>query len=144
MKHLAWLVLSMVIASCVSIEKIGWDEWLDPGIWAAPEKSVAVFDWSRYPGIIQSIDEDTSAGLRHKTAKLLPGKHVVKYKYYSAEFGTHPGGIIEIDLKAGHLYELCIKLCFWCKPRTYAVWVDDKTVGEVVWGKRPDWPSWFL
>jgi hypothetical protein len=49
-----------------------------------------------------------------------------------------------MEFKACHSYQFGLKLCFWCSPRKYAVWIDDKTTGELVWGKRPDWPFWFL
>jgi hypothetical protein len=103
----------------------------------------ANLDWSTLPGVITSIDGNR-VGNGYKKAKLLPGSHVIEYAYSPVEFGEHPRGTIALELQAGHLFEFRLKLCFWCNPRKFAVWVDDNSTGETVWGKHPDWPSWFL
>lgn len=135
----------MLMVSCAHYSPIsgGLGEWAGSNV-ADPESGlVASFDWSTLPGVITLID-DNSLGTGYKKARLSPGRHVIAYAYYPAEFGVHPRGTIEIDLAAGHSYEFGLRLCFWCVPRKYAVWVDDKTTREKVWGKRPDWPSWYL
>jgi hypothetical protein len=139
------LLLSTLMVSCAQDSPIhsGAGEWVGSNV-AAPENSlVATFDWSKLPGVITQID-DNSLGADYKKARLSPGRHVIAYAYYPAEFGVHPRGSIEIDLEAAHSYEFGLRLCYWCMPRKYAVWVDDKTARERVWGKRPDWPAWYL
>jgi hypothetical protein len=139
------LLLSSLMVSCAYYSPIywGWGEWAGPDVAGVENTLIADFDWSRLPGVITSID-GTSIGNGYKKARLSPGIHRLEYAYFPAEFGTHPRGILELNLVAGHLHEFRIQLCFWCMPRRYAVWVDDKTTGESVWGKRPDWPSWWL
>jgi hypothetical protein len=133
------------MVSCAHYSPTYWGcgERVGADIAAVENDSIANFDWSKLPGVITLIDESI-VGTGYKKAKLSPGRHVIEYAYYPAEFGMHPRGIIEIDLAAGHSYEFGLKLCFWCMPRKSAVWVDDKTTGEKVWGERPDWPSWYL
>jgi len=145
MNRLILLLLSLLMASCAHYSPIywGWGEWAVSDVTGLENGLVAYVDWSTLPGVITSIDGHT-VGSGHKKAKLLPGSHVIEYAYYPAEFGVHPKGTIAIQLEAGHSYEFCIRLCFWCNPRKYAVWVDDKTTAEAVWGRHPDWPSWFL
>jgi len=145
MNKLVLLLLSSLMVSCAHYSPIywGWGEWAGSDVAGVENDSISSFGWSKLPGVIKSIDGN-SVGTGYKKAKLLPGRHVIEYAYYPAEFGEHPRGMIEIDLKAGHLYEFGLKLCFWCQPRKYAVWVDDKATGEVVWGKHQDWPFWFL
>ena len=145
MSRLILLLLSTLLISCAHYSPIywGWGEWVGSNVSAYENDLIASFDWSKLPGVITLIDE-SSVGTGYKKARLSPGRHVIEYAYYAAEFGVHPRGIIEIDLTGGHSYEFGLKLCFWCTPRRYAVWVDDKTTSEMVWGKRPDWPSWYL
>jgi hypothetical protein len=144
MKKLVLLLLSLLV-SCAHHSPVfwGWGEWAGADVAGVGDDLLAGFDWSELPGVIASIDGNR-VGTGYKKAKLRPGRHVIEYAYSPAEFGAHPTGIIEIDLAAGHLYEFRVKLSFWCMPRRFAVWVDDKTTGEAVWGKRPDWPSWWL
>lgn len=145
MKILVIILLSSLLFSCAHYSPIywGWGEW--DGVGVAGEKAglSAGLDWSKRPGVITAID-GKSIGSGYKKAKLLPGRHVIEYAYYTAQFGAHPKGIIELDVQAGHSYQFDIKLCFWCNPRKFAVWVYDNTVGTVVWGEQPDWPSWWL
>jgi hypothetical protein len=139
------LLLSLLLASCSARYSpffSGWGEWAQYDV-VDRETLTVHFDWSTLPGVITSID-GTVISEGYKKAKLSPGKHQLEYVDHPAEFGTHPRGLLELDLLAGHGYEFRIKYCFWCKPRKYTVWVDDKTAGELVWGKRPDWPSWWL
>jgi hypothetical protein len=145
MNKVTFLLLFLLITSCSHYSPIywGWEEWAGSDVAGMQDELVTNLDWSKNPGVITSIDGN-SVGHGYKKAKLLPGRHVIEYASYPAEFGVHPRGTIEIDLKKGHSYEFRIKLCFWCTPRKYAVWVDDNTTDEEVWGKRPDWPSWFL
>lgn len=145
MNKLIIVFLSSFLFSCSHYSPIywGWGEWVGSDVAATGKRSIASFDWSSLPGVITAIDGN-SVGDGYKKAKLAPGRHLVEYAYYPAEFGVHPQGRIEIDLTAGHSYELGLRLCFWCKPRKYAIWVDDTTTGQVVWGKRPDWPFWYL
>lgn len=121
----------------------GYDVWEPDYVSDVEKSSMAIFDWSTMPDVITLIDE-TSIGKGYKKARLLPGKHQLLYADYPAAFGFHPTGLLDIDLSPGHVYEFRIDYCFWCKPRRYTVWVDDKTTGELIWGKRPDWPSWWL
>ena len=145
LKNLIIVLLSSQIISCSHYSPIywGWGEWSGADIAGVESNSLASVDWSTLPGVITSIDGN-KLGSGYKKAKLLPGKHLIEYAYYPAEFGAYPKGIIELDLKSGHLYQFEIMLCFWCMPRKFAKWVVDKTMGEVVWGKRPDWPPWWL
>jgi hypothetical protein len=146
MRKLILMLLSLGILSCFSLEAMRWGEWIAPDVTGLRAESVANFDWSEWPGMIISIDGNRSPGTGHKKAKLLPGRHVFEYSNYLAEFGpgNHVTGTIEIELKAGHSYMFGFDTCYWCKPRRFAVWVDDQTTGEVVWGKGRDWPFWFL
>ncbi|HEY5975979.1 MAG TPA: hypothetical protein VIU41_14690 [Geobacteraceae bacterium] len=145
MKTLVIVLLSSLLVSCSHYSPIywGWGEWGGADVAGVADNLLAGFDWSTLPGVITSIDGN-SVGTGFKRAKLLPGRHVIEYAYHTAAFGAHPQGMMELDLTAGHSYQFNIKLCFWCTPRKYAVWVDDHTMGSVVWGKRPDWPSWWL
>ncbi len=145
MNRLILLLLSLLMSSCAHYSPIywGWGEWAASDVTGLENGLVAYVDWSTLPGVIISIDGNT-VGSGYKKAKLLPGSHIMEYAYYTGEFGVNPKGTIAIQLEAGHSYEFRIKLCFWCNPRKYAVWVDDKTTAEVVWGRHPDWPSWFL
>lgn len=135
-----------LIVSCAHYSPIYWDygEWEEYDFSSVGNDSIARLEWSKVPGVINSIDGNTLR--KCKKAKLLPKIHIIEYADYPAQFGSSLPikGIIEIDLKAGHLYEFNIKYCYWCKPRKFAVWIDDKTTGEVAWGKPPDWPSWYL
>jgi len=146
MKQMILLLLSLVMVSCYSLQTMRWGEWSDSDVAGVETDLIASFDWSEWPGMIASIDGNKSAGTGYKKAKLLPGRHVFEYSYYLVEFGpgNHVTGTIEIELKAGHSYIFCFDYCYWCKPRRSAVWIDDLTTGEVVWGKRRDWPFWFL
>ena len=139
------LLASALMASCAghSPFREGSGEWVDPNPAVSENGPMARLDWSTLPGVITLIDAK-GIGAGYQRARLSPGRHVIEYAYYPAEFGVHPKGSMEIDLTPGHAYEFRIKLCFWCMPRRYAVWVDDKTRGEKVWGKRPDWPAWYL
>jgi hypothetical protein len=145
MNRLILLLLSSLMVSCSHDSPIywGWGEWVGSDVADVADGLTARFDWSTLPGVITSIDE-SRVGSGYKEARLSPGRHVIEYAYSPAAFGEHPRGIIEIDLTAGHSYGFGLKLCFWCMPRRYAVWVDDKTTSREVWGKRPDWPSWYL
>jgi hypothetical protein len=121
----------------------GYDEWIPDYVSTVGRSATAVFDWSTLPNVITLID-GTPIGRGYKKARLSPGKHQLEFAAYPAEFGAHPKGLLNIDLLPGHEYEFRIDYCFWCIPRKYAVWVDDKTTGELIWGTRPDWPSWWL
>jgi len=139
------IIMVSVVMSCAYYSPIYWGygEWAGSESLSAAEDSIAGFEWYKRPGVITSID-GKSVGEGYKKAKLFPGRHVIEYADHPAAFGGHPKGIIEIDVKAGHQYAFNIKYCFWCKPRRYAVWIEDTTISEVVWGSRPDWPFWYL
>lgn len=145
MSGIALLFLALPIASCAPYlpADCATNEWAGPDVAGMRGDRVANLDWSKLPGVIALLDGQ-SAGACYERAKLKPGPHVIEYAYYPAEFGAHPRGTVEIDLKQGHVYDFRIKLCFWCTPRRFAVWIEDRTTGEPVWGKRPDWPSWYL
>ena len=113
MKRLVLVLLSSLIFSCAHYSPIywGWGEWAGADVAGVGNDLLAGFDWSKLPGVIASIDGN-SVSTGYKKAKLRPGRHVIEYAYYPAEFGAHPKGIIELDLRAGHLYEFRIRLCF--------------------------------
>jgi hypothetical protein len=138
MNKLTLLLLSLLMVSCAHYSPIywGWGEWVTTDVENMGNDLVAYFDWSTLPGVITSIDRN-AVGSGYKKAKLLSGPHEIEYAYYPAEFGVHPKEKITMQLEAGHSYEFRIKLCFWCSPRRYSVWVDDKNTGETVWGKHP-------
>lgn len=138
-------LLSALTLSCAQHSPIyrGWGEWVGPDVTGLGNDLIATFDWSGTPGMITTIDEN-HLGDGYTMARLAPGRHVIEYAYYTAEFGAHPMGKIELDLAPGHVYAIGLQLCYWCHPRKYAVWVDDRTSGGLIWGKRPDWPSWYL
>jgi len=146
MNKLILLLMCSLIVSCAHYSPIYWDydEWEECDFSGIGKDSIARLEWSKVPGVIRSIDGNTLR--KYKKAKLSPGMHTFEYADYPAEFGVPLpiNGTIEIELKEGHLYEFNIKYCYWCIPRQFAVWIDDKTTGEVAWGKRPDWPSWYL
>lgn len=144
-KALISLLLSLITVSCAYYSPIywGWGEWVGSDVVGLANDSIVTLDWSAVPGVITLIDQN-QVGAGYKKAKLAAGSHVIEYAYYPAEFGVHPRGTIELHLAMGHAYEFRLKLCFWCIPRKYAAWVEDKTTSEDVWGKPPDWPSWYL
>ncbi len=138
--------LSFLLGSCAAHHSPvyrGWGEWVPSGVSDVDSSLTSVVDWSTVPGVITSIDGNT-VGDGYKKARLLPGKHQLEYADNPAEFGAHPRGFLEVDLLADHVYEFRIDYCFWCSPRRLATWVDDKTTGDLIWGNRPDWPSWWL
>ena len=142
----ALLLLALaLVASCASFapDRAGSGEWVSPNVAPDERAAIANLDWSTLPGVITLID-GREVGAGYRQARLAPGRHVIEYAYYPAAFGDHPKGRMEIELMSGHSYEFRIKLCFWCMPRKYAVWMDNKTSREKVWGKRPDWPAWYL
>lgn len=102
----------------------------------------ASLDWSGLPGVIAAIDGPTLRDGFDK-AKLPPGRHLIEYEYYPAEFGTHPKGTIEIQLVGGHSYEFRSKLCYWCSPRKHAEWILDRSTNELAGAALPTWPSWY-
>jgi hypothetical protein len=146
MKQLVILLLFLGILSCRSFDTLNWGECADSDGAGQDAESTAIMDWSDWPDMIISIDADKCIGsgkAGYKRARLSPGRHAVEYGNYVYKLG-HVSGRIELEVKKGHLYEFGFDTCFWCQPRRYAVWVDDRTTGEVVWGKRRDWPSWYL
>ena len=136
MNKIILLLFFFILSSCAYYSPLywGWGEWTGSGVTGIENHSITRFNWSKLPGIITLIDGD-SVGNGYKKAKLLPGRHIIEYAYYPAEFGKHPKGLIEIELKAGHVYEFRIKLCYSCNPRRYDMWIQDKTSGEIPWGK---------
>lgn len=144
-RYTTLLIPFLVLVSCAYYSPIYWDfvEWDSPDITGLENDLIVHFGWFKQPGTIASIDGNI-LGAGFNRARLSSGRHVIEYADYPAEFGEHPKGKIEIELIAGHSYEFNMKYCFWCAPRKYAVWVEDKTTNEKVWGKRPDWPSWYL
>ena len=146
MRKTVLLLLSLFIASCSARYSPffwGWGEWVPNDVVGLEKSLTAVFDYSTLPDVIHSID-GASLDKGYLKARLSPGKHHLEYEDHPAEFGIHPRGLLEVEVLAGHMYEFRIKYCYWCKPRKYAAWVDDKTTGELVWGKRPDWPFLWL
>lgn len=141
-----FLLLAGLLASCsarYSPVFAGWGEWADPGAGELRGEAAATLDWADWPTAIQSID-GKAVGTGYKRARLTPGLHTVAYLYNPAEFGARPRGTAQVAFAQGHSYRFNIKLCFWCIPRKYAVWIDDSTTGRVVWGAEPDWPWWML
>ncbi|MBU5635805.1 hypothetical protein KOM00_03580 [Geomonas sp. Red69] len=140
MKIIIVVILSSLLISCSHLSPIywGWGEWGEADVAGVENNSLVRIDWSTLPGVVTSIDGN-KVGSGYKKAKLHPGKHLIEYAYYPAEFGVHPKGSVELDFKSGHWYQFEIKLCYWCRPRKFAAWLHDKTTGEVVWGKPPDW-----
>lgn len=145
MKNLAIALCSLLLVSCSYYSPIywGWGEWVGADVAGVETAPSATIDWFKLPGVITAIDGKI-VGNGYKQAKLPAGKHIIEYAYYTAGFGAHPQGVVELEMEPGHSYEFEIKLCFWCMPRRFAVWVDDRTMNKVVWGERPDWPSWWL
>lgn len=145
MNRFAILLLASLAISCSYHSPIygSHGEWTGSGVSGMGPQSTASLDWTRHPDVIKSIDGH-KLGDGYKKTRLLPGMHVMEYADYPAEFGAHPRGTIRVNMKKGHSYEFRLKLCFWCMPRKHAGWIEDTTTGEVAWGKRPDWPSWFL
>ena len=136
MNKVVFGVLFLMLTSCAYYSPIywGWGEWTGQEVSGLDGSSVALFDWSKLPGTIIIIDGD-SVGNGYKKAKLLPGRHLIGYAYYPVEFGVHPKGIIDMNLKANHLYEFRIKLCYSCNPRRYNILVKDRSTGEIVWNE---------
>ena len=131
--------------SIESLYTLNWDECVSSDGTGLGTESVAIFEWSKWPHMIDSIDGEKCQGSDNrgcKKARLLPGRHLISYEFQMARVGRI-SGTIELTLKAGHLYEFDNASCYWCMPRRYTVWVVDKTTGEVVWGKPPDWPMGF-
>lgn len=135
------LTAALTLASCFSFEAMNWGEWSDPA--ATMTAPAARFGWARWPGMITSIDGHGDVATGFKRARLRPGPHTVAYSGHIHDFGQ-VAGEIRLDLAADHDYEFNFATCYWCMPRRFAVWVQDRTSGEVVWGKPRDWPSWYL
>ena len=146
MKKSILILLLLLFTSCSARYSpffLHLKEWTPQNLSPTEHSSLVFFDWSTLPGVITWID-GTPLGSGFKKAKLPPGRHRFEFAAYPAEFGAHPKGVVEIDLIAGHEYEFRMDFCYWCKPRRYAIWVDDKTTGELAWGKHRDWPVWWL
>ena len=139
MKHIAFPLVAMFLAACAAIETHSWGEWVSPDIVGTNTEAVSILDWSNHPGTITSIDGATDVKTGFKKARLLPGRHIISYADYPTNFGIHPQGSIEIEMKPGHQYRFGVLYCFTCSPRKYAVWIDDITTSEIAWGSRPDW-----
>ena len=142
---LALALLPFIACACAPYRSpiySNYGEWIAPGA-ALAGSDVVMLDWSREPGVITTVDGN-ELGLGYKKATLLPGPHAIEYAYYTANFGEHPMGRIDIELVAGHSYRFDLDLCYWCHPRKYAVWVDDLTLNKIAWGQHRDWPSWWL
>jgi hypothetical protein len=145
----AGVLLSLLLAACTPAHwpsNWGAGEWRPPDVANAPEGSLALFEWVTVPGAIAAIDGASMArgdgGFNR--ARLAAGRHRIEFAAYPAEFGQHPRGAVDVELFASHAYEFRMAFCYWCKPRDYAVWVEDTTTRELVWGKRPHWPAWYL
>jgi hypothetical protein len=146
MRRIIFVIMILLQVSCSARHSPffwGYGEWIPGDVATVDRSSTANFDWSTLPNVITRID-GTPIGQGYKKARLLPGKHRFEFEDHPAQFGGHPKGQVKIDLLPGHEYDFRIDYCFWCIPRRYSVWVDDKTTGELLWGKRPDWPSWWL
>ena len=140
------LLVILVLTSCSARYSPffgGWGEWVEGNVAGLKNSSTAGFDYVTLPGVITSID-GIVVGEGYVKARLSPGKHQLEYADQPAKFGSQPTGLIEVQLVAGHEYEFQIEYCYWCHPRKFAAWVEDKATGELVWGKKPDWPSWWL
>lgn len=145
-KRLALPLLCLGLLSCRSFDTMSWGECLDADGAGQPTESIAIVDWSDWPDMITRIDTDRCIGsgrTGYRKARLSPGKHVLEYSNHVHSMG-HVAGRIELEVKKGHAYEFRFDTCFWCMPRRYALWIDDKTTGEVAWGTRRDWPAWYL
>jgi len=146
MKQLAISLLFLGVLSCRSIDTRSWGECADADGAGQSTESIAIIDWSDWPDMITSIDGNRCIGsgrTGYKKARLSSGSHTVEYSNHVHDLG-HVTGQIELEVKKGHLYEFGFDTCYWCIPRRFAVWIDDRTTGEVVWGRHRDWPSWFL
>lgn len=140
------LLLALGLAACRSFGTARWGDCPDADGAQASAASSAVFDWSEWPDMITSIDGNRCVGsgkTGYKRARLLPGRHVVEYRNYVLDLG-YAAGRIELDVQAGHSYRFDFDACYWCRKRRFTAWVDDRTTGQVAWGQRPDWPSWYL
>jgi hypothetical protein len=142
-KKYSILILPFLLASCGIAMFANYGEWVDSNTVGVDPRVTATLDWSTLPGVITAID-GREFGRGYKTARLAAGVHDIEYSYYTGAFGTNLIGSLQFDFVEGHEYEFRMKLCFWCVPRRYAIWVDDKATGQLVWGRRPDWPSWYL
>lgn len=146
MSKIILVLITLLLVSCSARYSPffwGYDEWTPDHALTIDRSSTAVFDWSTLPNVITMID-GKPIGRGYKRARLSPGRHQLEFAAYPAKFGAHPKGLLDVDMLPGHEYEFRIDFCFWCKSRRYAVWVDDKTTGKLIWGKRRDWPSWWL
>jgi hypothetical protein len=146
MRNAILFLLLLLTASCSARHSPiyrEWGEWAPSGISGDKQSRTAILDWSTQPWVSISID-GVAVGKGYVKTRLSPGKHQFEFADYPAEFGVHPNGHMELVLLANHVYDFRIEYCYWCSPRKYAAWVDDKTSGELIWGKRPDWPSWWL
>jgi hypothetical protein len=142
----ASILILAALLSCRSLETRSWGECTDADGFGLGSDVSGVFDWSGWPDMVTAIDGGrcvAGGATGYKWARLKSGIHVVDYSNYVHDFG-HVSGRIEIGLQAGHRYVFGFDACYWCKPRRYAVWVSDENTGEVVWGRRADWPRWFL
>jgi hypothetical protein len=137
------IVICLALCACVSMQTRNWGRWSEGAPSEHAPGSTAIFGWSDWPGMIVSIDRHGEVATRYKSAQLRSGSHIIEYSNHVHDFG-HVSGAMELDLVAGHTYEFRFATCYWCKPRKFAVWVDDTTIGSVAWGSRPTWPRWYL
>ena len=143
MKSLIAVFFSVGLVACYSLETKQWGQWTEGDLARHGTSSAAVFAWHDWPGLIVSIDQNAAVAEGFKSARLRPGMRIIAYSNHVHDFG-HVKGEIEIVLLAGHSYQFHFDTCYWCKPREFAVWVDDVTTGELAWGRRPSWPRWYF
>ena len=143
MRPLITVFLLVSLVACYSLETRDWGQWTEGDLAQQETSSATVFAWDDWPGMIVGIDRNAAVASGYKSARLRPGMRTIEYSNHVQNFG-HVQGEIKMVLVAGHSYQFRFDTCFWCKPRQFAVWVDDVTTGELAWGKRPDWPGWYL
>jgi hypothetical protein len=140
--HIA-VFICLALCACFSMQTRSWGQWSEGAPAEHGAGSSVIFGWVDWPGMIVSIDRHSEVAPGYKSAQLRPGRHVIEYSNYVHDFG-HVSGAMDLDLVASHEYEFRFATCYWCKPRRFAVWVEDTTIGAVAWGSRPDWPRWYL
>ena len=96
----ALLLLSWLTVSCANW---GAREWVGSDVAGFGSGAATSIEWSSLPVVITCID-GKAVGTGYKQAMLSPGRHVIEYAYYTAEFGRNPQGTVEIDLVRNNIF----------------------------------------
>jgi hypothetical protein len=141
-----------LLSSCAYMQRA--IEYSGSGGAGLPDNAVGILHY-KYVGDVTTLgatvyidEKDASPHLKNEYeyygyAKLKPGMHRI---YWGKKFSRRGDWEVELKIKveAGRIYRLKVKSCYWCSKFRVAVWIINDKTGEVVSGKVPDWPAWWL